>query len=369
MKRIAGWGAAALLAGGLPAAGAVPSPDRIADAVAETNVSAKRGQPLRLEVHVQIGERPSVASGILLTDPAGFARLELRGADGLVERHLMRAGQTRASRNGARLDAHRFFLPPLYVLQAKDGGALRALLEGLEVLVDSVGLAECGDDDCLVVGDAGREIPRRPAPPILGLDRYEAALALRADEEAAEAAGMTLEEWQEISAAQELGESEALPIGELASESDAEGETAAGEGAPGRTAEIGPVAPGVAEPSESDHLASEDPPPGVLPGLWVDRTSFSIRGMDASGGTRIRLGPGVTHGGVRVPAWIYIEEPGREAVRLHVVAAAPAAPAPDAFDPAWLSPAEGFEAPETPLPGDSAGADAAGGSEIFPAPE
>jgi hypothetical protein len=83
-------------------------------------------------------------------------------------------------------------------------------------------------------------------------------------------------------------------------------------------------------------------------GLWVDRKSHVIRGMDTKGGVRTRLGPGVIYNGVRVPSWIYIEEPGREAVRLHVIEVAPVELGSEAFMPEWLF------SPETPLPGDSA---------------
>ena len=93
------------------ATAAVPSPERIAEAVAADNLAAERDQPLRLELKIQIGDRAAVATGILLTDPAGFARLELRGANGVVERHLLREGETWVTRNGEPLDEFRFFLP------------------------------------------------------------------------------------------------------------------------------------------------------------------------------------------------------------------------------------------------------------------
>jgi len=321
--------------------GAVPSPERIAEAVAAENLAGKRGQVLRLELRVQIGDRAEVASGFLITDPAGVAVLELRGSSGLVERHLLRQGQTRATRNGERLDAHRFFLPPLYLLQAKDGETLRAGLEVLDVLTDRVGLAECGEEDCLVLGDGGRDIPRRGPPPIKGLELYEEALALGAEEQAAESAGMTLEEWQEIDAAQ-AASPPAHAIEGLAQE---------GALSPGLEADpISPQVPAsILEPAQSRPPEQDPVPPEPLrSALWVDRESFAIRGIDSGDGVRTRLGPRVIYNGVGVPSWIYIEEPGKEVVRLHVLEVSPGTLDPEAFDLEW------FELSETPPTSDSA---------------
>lgn len=331
MRRTAWAIGAALLAGPLPGVATVPSPERIATAVAEVNRSARRVQPLQLEFRVQIGERTSVATGLLVVDPRGYARLELRAPNGLVERHLLRGGETLASRNGEVLDAHRYFLPPLYVLQAESSEELRILLEGMAVQVDRVGLAECGDEDCLVVGDVGRDIPRRGPPPILGLELYEEVLARSAEAEAAEAAGLSLEEWQEINAALESDRAEAQPIGDLAPEPSQPDPSAAAPGeSDGAGGEI------AQEQGGEDPLAGGPQPAPSWSGLWVDRKSFAIRGMDSADGVRTRLGPAAIYNGIRVPAWIYIREPGQEAVRLHVVGASPASPTPETFDPEWL---------------------------------
>lgn len=314
------------LVAALPAQATVPSPERIAEAAAATNHEAHRGQPLRLDLRVQIGERPSVAAGVLLSDPAGRVRLELRGGEGLVERHLMLGGQTLAARDGVLLQDHRFFLPPLYVLQADEGESLRQVLEGLDVDVDRVGLAQCGDEDCLVVGDVGREIPRRPPPPVLGLEAYEQVRLLHAEIAAAQVAGVSLEEWRESVAAAAAEEADLL-----------EGETPIPD-----TADGAPLLPELPDLVDTDGPVpgseAETTPelPSSWPELWVERKSFAIRGIDSAGGVRIRLGPEATFSGVRVPAWIYIQEPGHEAVQLHVLGLSTEIPDPAAFDPAWL---------------------------------
>jgi len=350
---------ALLAAAPLSSHATVPSPQRIAEAVVEVNESAGRTQPLAFELRVQIGERDAVATGQLVVDPAGYARLELRAPGGLVERHLLRDGETRATRNGELLEEHRYFLPPLYVLQAESSEQLQGLLEGMAVEFERIGLAECGDEDCLVVGDVGRDIARPGPPPVLGLEEYEAALAQTAEAQAAEEAGFTLEEWQAISAAQAEEAGEGQPIGDLAAEGGEMGAVEVGEigeeEEPGETGEAEP-GPGefvsgedpdeaatpengeelAGEPGEEALLAEGPPLAPTWPGLWVDRKGFGIRGVDSAGGVRTRLGPVAIYNGIRAPAWIYIREPGREPVRLHVLGIRPASPTPETFHPAWL---------------------------------
>ena len=93
------------------------------------------------------------------------------------------------------------------------------------------------------------------------------------------------------------------------------------------------------EPDEPAEVAPEDASQGPAPAwpeLWVERRSFAIRGIDFADGVRIRLGPEATFSGVRVPSWIYIQEPGHEAVQLHVLGVSVEAHDPGAFDPQWL---------------------------------
>ncbi|MDG2332849.1 MAG: hypothetical protein P8Q97_01355 [Myxococcota bacterium] len=383
MKRLAGWGSALLVVWATAAPATVPSPERIASAVASENAAADRTQPLRFELRVQIGDRPSVASGTLFTDPSGRARLELRGANGLVERHLLRGGEVFATRNGEPLEEHRFFLPPLYVLQVESGSALRRSLEELQIGVDTVGLSQCDEEDCLVVGDPALEIPRRAPPEIQGLELYDAVRALAAEQEAAEAAGFSIEEWQEMTAALEAegveirsivdlaprggeGGSEAppapsgldsLPENELAGAARAE---SPGEGEPLSGApetETGEVAVSAAETpvvrgGEPGAEELEEPVPLASPGLWIDRKSYGIRGLDAAGGVRTRLGPEAVYDGVRFPGWVEIQEPGREAVRLHVLAISPVLDEPEMYGPAWLLEPQNLGASDSVSPGE-----------------
>ena len=140
----------------------VPQSDRIAAAVAAANRSAGRLGVLKLEValYLEASEQP-VATGELLSDPGGLARLELRGSGGVVERHLFRGGELLARRDGSVLDAPRPFLPPLFLLQAKSGDGLTAVLSILGVSAHEVALGYEGEHDCYVLG--GRTSSHRPA--------------------------------------------------------------------------------------------------------------------------------------------------------------------------------------------------------------
>ena len=98
------------------------------------------------------------------------AGLELQGAGGMVERHLLQGSELIVGRNGEVLSEHRAFLPPFFFLQAESPATLRAALTSFDVLIDVVGLAQCGEADCYVLGDPMREIPRAPLPEVAGLD-------------------------------------------------------------------------------------------------------------------------------------------------------------------------------------------------------
>ena len=235
----------------------------------------------------------------------------MRGANGLVERHLLQGGEVFATRNGKPLQEHRVFLPPLYVLQAESGAALRRSLEELQIRVDTVGLSQCDEEDCLGVGD--------PAP------------------EGGEPGG---------GEAPDPGALDSLPENDVpgAARGEPPGPMPQGEGGPLAGApEAGEgelPAPG-AEGSVVDgdkRVAgeAEQTAPPVSPGLWIDRKSFGIRGLDAVGGVRTRMGPEAVYDGVRFPGWVEIQEPGQETIRLHVLAISPVLGDPEVYGPAWL---------------------------------
>ena len=158
----------ALLLGLAAAAGAaIPEAQRIADAAARANQKAGRSEPIILDVSLRIGDRDPLATGVLASHPTGLARLELRSHQGFVERHLLQGSEYTASRDGELLAAPRPFLPPIFLLQAGSGAALRAALESFGVAAGDVALGLADERDCYVLG--GRAIgaagagPARPA--------------------------------------------------------------------------------------------------------------------------------------------------------------------------------------------------------------
>lgn len=153
--------AAALLGGGA-AFGFVPEADRVTAAVARENKASGRSQALRFDLEMRIGSSDVVAArGELVIHPTGLARLELKGAGGLVERHVLHGSEHEASRNGIMLEQFRAFLPPLFLLQADSSVTLHAALAAFGVRSEAIGLAPCGEKNCYVLGDPGRVV----APP------------------------------------------------------------------------------------------------------------------------------------------------------------------------------------------------------------
>jgi hypothetical protein len=143
-----------------PAAAVIPNVQKIADAVAKTNRAEGRTGPLLFDVTLRIGDSAPLATGVLATHPTGLARLELRSNQGFVERHLLQGSEYRASRDGQMLRSPRPFLPPLFLLQAVSGAALRAALLSFGVSAGEVVLGLADDRDCYVLG--GR-LPRAMA--------------------------------------------------------------------------------------------------------------------------------------------------------------------------------------------------------------
>jgi hypothetical protein len=184
---------AALVAGLLLVAGlgrvapaAIPGAEKIAEAVAETNRVSGRAEPLWVDVKLRIGDGPPVASGVLASHPTGLARLELKSQRGFVERHLLQGDAYKASRDGRLLDGdERPFLPPLFLLQASSGAALRAALGSDGVAVEEAVLGRVEERDCYVLGGRlplGRS-GRAPSLPALWVDlrSYEVVRIDRAD--------------------------------------------------------------------------------------------------------------------------------------------------------------------------------------------
>jgi hypothetical protein len=246
---------------------------------------------------------------------------------------------------------------------------LHDLLLGLGISPDAVGLGECGDHDCLVVGDANHAIERRGPPLVLGLELYDEFAAYGLLEEIAleemrtarwsiaprfevrsEVFDVDLERFELPGPLKfhsvEEAESE---FAELEADADSEEEAFAGDEvfddplfheSPDQLATDPPAGGSdtAAEVAEAGveaifETVPEDP---SWPTLWVDRANFQILGIDEATGTSIRLGPAAEFQGLRVPAWIRIEEPGKQVVRYDVVRASRVNLVPAAFSREWL---------------------------------
>jgi hypothetical protein len=183
-RRLALLAAAAWLLSPGPAAAATPSADKLAGAVAEANRKAGRAKALLLEVSLETPDGASSATGTLVTQPTGLARLELRGAEGL-ERHLLQGSQYAASLNGEMLDSPRPLLPPLFLLQADTGASLRAALASFGVAASETGLGLSDDRDCYVIGGRRPKLAGGVASAVpsfwVELGTFEAAVVERAD--------------------------------------------------------------------------------------------------------------------------------------------------------------------------------------------
>jgi hypothetical protein len=144
-----------------------PPAERIANAVADQNRVAGRTVALSGQVEIRLasaagGEEPA-ARGVLLSDPSGASRLEVRGPGGLVERHLLRGSELRASRGGEPLADPQPFLPPFALLQAASPGELQSRLLELGGRPDEVALGHEGEHDCWVIGGRAAGGDPRPA--------------------------------------------------------------------------------------------------------------------------------------------------------------------------------------------------------------
>jgi hypothetical protein len=135
----------------------VPPVERIARAVADVNRVHGRARVLAMRVTLE-GEGGAVlASGTLLSDPRGAARLEVTHASGFVERQLRRGRALEASRDRAPLADPHPLLPPLFLLQIDQGATLQTRIAELGGSPDAVVLGHDGDHDCYVLGGRNAE--------------------------------------------------------------------------------------------------------------------------------------------------------------------------------------------------------------------
>lgn len=263
-------------AGALAVRALIPEADRVTRAIALANREAKRDQPLQLQLAVRIAGGPVVAQGELETQPNGLARLELRGAEGLRERHLLHSAGHYAARNGQRLEEPRALLPPLFLLQMDSLQSVESSLEGFGINPRLVGLVRCGSENCYVLGD-----PTRVAPP-----------------------PEPEEEPTDESAGQATGEP---PLGE---------------------AKEAAKAPPASTPL---HGNAE-----VFGSFWVEKESFEPRRLRSPGGTRIEFGAVATFGSVRLPTWFEIWQPQHDSIRFEIQGVSASRLSPGAFSTDWV---------------------------------
>jgi len=262
------------LAGGVRAY--IPAADRVEGALAATNKASRRDRPLRLELTLSLDGGEPVARGELITHPQGLARLELRTARGLVERHVLQGSEHHASRAGRPVAEPRPFLPPLFLVQADSATTLRAALRSYGVWVDAIGLAPCGMRDCYVIGDPSR------VPPAEDDTRPPAAV------------------------------DEPSPSGE-------------GD-------ELKPMV--VIEPDRPSGSPGQEAP---RTRIWVDIETYDLLRIDFEDGISVKFGPLVSFDQIRFPQWIQIDDPRRGSARLDVERVAPVAAPAAAFGDSWLA--------------------------------
>jgi len=137
-----------------PATAYVPPAKQVAAAVAKANRAGKRNRALVMQVslHLADAEQP-VATGTMIADPSGRARLELREGD-RVERHLRNGARVEASLDGAAHDGA-LRLPPLHLLQLAQRPELQTALAALGAPGGSIELGYDGELDAYVLGGRG----------------------------------------------------------------------------------------------------------------------------------------------------------------------------------------------------------------------
>jgi hypothetical protein len=144
--------AALLLVASWPAAGVIPSAERVRREIARTNVQAGRSQPLVLELVVLGEDGVAAGSGRAVLDPAGNARLQLELSDGRREFHERTPAGYSATRDGAPVERARPLLAPFGLLQARSEAGVAAALASLGGDPERADLGMSGGADCWVLG-------------------------------------------------------------------------------------------------------------------------------------------------------------------------------------------------------------------------
>jgi len=261
----------------------VPKPERALAAVAQANLSSGRTQAIQLDLVMRIGDREAIATGQLVSHPSGLARLELRGSEGRVDRYLLSGPELLAAKDGKALEDPQPMLQPVFLLQPSSQETLRVALESFGIDSRWIGIAPCGDLDCYVFGDPSLAAPAPHRLSASQLDPADAADAATLDPDAnAHESGLAIRG----------GGSLAI-------------------GAP---------------------LESGDP----VARLWVDSASLQVQRIDRASGESMYLGPLVRFERLMVPAWLEIQEPGRDPIHFDVKRAIRVNANPQAFNPTWL---------------------------------
>ncbi len=167
-----------VLLGAVTALAYVPNAGRLAGGIAAVNQKEERSQLLRLRLTLRseidaaeaeerdaatrsAEEDPAlvtpppehiVAEAEILTDPSGLARMEVRHADGRVERHLLRGREYLASVDGAMLANPLPLLLPFPLLQAGTSEQMESLLHSFAVDLTASSLGRVGEADAFILG-------------------------------------------------------------------------------------------------------------------------------------------------------------------------------------------------------------------------
>jgi hypothetical protein len=318
-----GWllcGLTSLLVLALPARSFIPQAERVEKATAEANKASGRAQALQLELTLRVAEREPIGTGVLVSHPTGLARLELRDAQGRIERHLLQGTEHSASRDGTEIESPRAFLPPVFLLQGDSTLALRSAMTSFGLDVEAIALAPCGEKVCYIVGDPARVPP--PPPP----SEEELEALAKAEMDAAEASGGV-----------RPARDRRPPTGE--------DEEASAASEPGDPAEVATDEAAVDDASRGDSVHP--------PAIWIETERFEIVRVDSREGVTVEFGPVIVFGDVRFPSWLTVQEPGRDVVRLDFQQVVPVNAPAAVFKRSWLlwSPeAAGDAANPTPLP-------------------